>query len=71
MKSVFDTFAQTSALFGTTADDFSETLLKFSTHIAPFSELDVASVMINPSLSWFQKKVIIHKMKKLIPETRK
>lgn len=71
MNPLCDTFAQTCASFGTTTEAFSETLIKFFQHIPPFSELDIALVMANPSLTRLQKKVIVHKMKKLIQETSK
>ncbi len=59
------------AAFGTTAEAFSETLFQYSQHIPPISELDISLVMANPSLSWFQRKVLVHKMKKIIQKTDK
>ncbi len=55
--------------FGTTTKVFSETLFQYFRHVPPISEVDIALVMANPSLSWFQKKVLVHKMKKIIRKT--
>lgn len=65
----YDTFAQTCVSFGTTAEVFQNTFFQYSQHIPPISELDIALVMANPSLSWFQRKVLVHKMKKIIRKT--
>ncbi len=66
-----DAFTQACSSFGTTAEAFSETLFQYSQHIPPISELDIALVIANPSLSWFQRKVFVHKMKKIIQKTDK
>ena len=49
-----------------TTKEMTKAVSEFAKHIPPISEDDIKCVMLNPSLSWFQKIKISKKMKSIM-----
>lgn len=55
-------FHSVMSKFGVTSEEICEAIVRLPK--IPFSEMDIALIRSNPSLSWFQKRKLIKEIRK-------